>query len=266
MAGGGGRPITDVSPVRAARSCRQSEDMTAPAPYSANRYNAVVKRVGRILLDLFAILSLAACVTASVLWPRSYRAYDQWGWREQAINPDSFSWRTREVSSVEGKLLIHWEDGALVNPDFDKYFPDDKRAKATSRPVAYHYVHKRFQPEFELPPVSLATRLGFAFVRARKNDRYSPAHWPLTNLNAPPSADRRRDGHILVVPFWAVCLATGLYPAWFLFRLPTRVLRFVRRFRANARTRRGLCPVCGYDLRATPDRCPECGQSTSTPQ
>jgi hypothetical protein len=51
-----------------------------------------------------------------------------------------------------------------------------------------------------------------------------------------------------------------LIPLWFLsvvFALPPLVWERSRRFRL--RTTSNLCRVCGYDLRATPDRCPECG-------
>jgi hypothetical protein len=57
-----------------------------------------------------------------------------------------------------------------------------------------------------------------------------------------------------VAPAWAVGTATAILPA----------IRF-RRWLRRRKARPGLCPACGYDLRATPERCPECGAVTDHP-
>lgn len=57
---------------------------------------------------------------------------------------------------------------------------------------------------------------------------------------------------IVGAQWWLLTVMTALLPAAWL----ARRLRETSRSR---RVRRGLCPSCGYDLRATPDRCPECG-------
>jgi hypothetical protein len=44
-----------------------------------------------------------------------------------------------------------------------------------------------------------------------------------------------------------------------LFTLAPAVAAWRWRRRRLRSFKKGLCPACGYDLRATPDRCPECG-------
>jgi hypothetical protein len=51
-------------------------------------------------------------------------------------------------------------------------------------------------------------------------------------------------------------------PVLFLLQLPAWLLVGLWLWRRQNTIRRGaanLCRKCGYDLRATPERCPECG-------
>jgi hypothetical protein len=52
----------------------------------------------------------------------------------------------------------------------------------------------------------------------------------------------------LTVPYWFLLILTLILPA----------LMLCSRHR-RPKSQSGRCPNCGYDLRATPNRCPECG-------
>jgi hypothetical protein len=67
----------------------------------------------------------------------------------------------------------------------------------------------------------------------------------------------RREKFSLTVPHWLIVVLSAALPVR---RAVTR-----RRQRVlSGRLRLGLCPTCGYDLRASPDRCPECGTVDAT--
>ena len=55
---------------------------------------------------------------------------------------------------------------------------------------------------------------------------------------------------IISVPFWFITLLSGLW-----------LIRVFLKWRS--RFPKGHCQKCGYDLRATPERCPECGTETA---
>ena len=76
----------------------------------------------------------------------------------------------------------------------------------------------------------------------RRFGGFAQAHYGLGNY--PPT-----QYDTLVAPYWFCAAVTAILPA-----------TWVRAgMRSRRRNRAGLCRACGYDLCATPDRCPECG-------
>jgi hypothetical protein len=136
---------------------------------------------------------------------------------------------------------------------------------------------RSFDVEDELEYLSPGYRLLMLISKNGRLDVLYLSHWDvddpgLTYLQGSPATYGGTDysrrvlgfgagvqlngGRFVNVPYWFIALAVAAPP-----------VVAVRRFRARRRReRRGHCEVCGYDLRATPDRCPECGAVPHAPR
>ena len=183
----------------------------------------LVRRLGGIIFATMTVLCLLVFVATAVLWVRSYRVQDRIShWARLGRQP------TVPGEEEYAADLYRLISGGASRGLFDVFWVRTaKRAGDPEDGLVIGWSLERYPPIRPTTLDSPAGRLGFAF------------YWE------PPMKS-------VVVPAWAVVAPSGLFGAWGL-------RRWLRGRRRRRRVRLGLCVNCGYDLRETPKRCPECG-------
>jgi hypothetical protein len=198
------------------------------------RYNpSTVRRLLRKLFNVFLVLSLLLCVATLAIWMRSCRRY------EAIIRAHD------NGSGVRGHYVF-WNRSSLGWGRFrtEVEGPSANQEWSIRRPslgVPNGWSRQSHAAEDIMP-----TALGFG--RAGFSYRRSPSILGDTTLVG--------ESRVVAIPCW---LAAALFATPPLVRA-----RAWRKHRARLRRAAGCCASCGYDLRATPDRCPECGIATDS--
>jgi len=200
----------------------------------------------RRVLHLLTALSLLLCVAVCALWARRGDGTTA----VEVVTRRSGCWQFYSVRQSLGVLRIRgWPEPPGVR-SLGYSFSDGPRDGSLSCLVFAGMGGARAR-SYAAPGVFLGIGTVCVLVepggRVWRGPPYGPG--PVTpEMLSPPR------------PFWQATVrhelagvALALLPAVSLARAG---LRFGRRRHLR---RRGLCPACGYDLRATPGRCPECG-------
>ena len=180
----------------------------------------MLRRLRKIAWHSAAAAATVLCVALCVFWARSYRVCDSIHWRSAT--------GFRAVGSASGKVVVQLNPGE-TQPRGSRGWSYWRGSSYTapSYPVAYGHLGPmgRTFGRFEF------AGLGWYTVRDGAGGRTATG----------------------VFPFWLLAAATAPAPlAW--------ATGLARAFVRNRRRRgAGFCRTCSYDLRATPDRCPECG-------
>ena len=220
----------------------------------------------RLALSIFAAGSLLLSLGAGAGWILSYARPLQWrelhrsheaNWDVVPDGPDDWGhgilhhepkawiekaghWRVAWFSSQAGQLGLHRsylevrEDAGWLPP--------------VRVGIIHHTPHESFGPlpsRFTTEIPTLPNRLGFRYRHEAGVAWFRGRPLPVrTEVPLVVGAQQ------LILPYWALVLAGLPAPLWWMWR-NRRAVRYARQ---------GRCAGCGYDLRASPERCPECGR------
>jgi hypothetical protein len=216
--------------------------------------------MGRKLFTLAAGASAVLCVGVCAMWVRGRSGIDDLGWYTVRW-PDADHRQRREYTlrSAGGHFVLIRVDNN-VNLSFAAEVNSGMRGPADveqfrlRNPAGTHFFWSRTDGE------ARARFRGFGSGAATRPTspvwqwlaaNVQPHNWLGFGYEFRTGGNRGRTDiyRRLVVPAWLPALLAGAGPAaW-----------FGRRLRDRRRLGKGRCAICGYDLRATPDRCPECG-------
>jgi hypothetical protein len=187
-----------------------------------------MKRFRRWLFTGVTAMSLLLCVATAGIWVRSYRTSDKC-----ERNTDSYhdKWRHYTSTSLtfeQGGIsisILHFVSLRLTIDSGIDTFPEP-----TKTTVAWHFNQPPKPPSglHDYPGYKNLYLAGIAY-----------RHIELSDTNYV---------RFFRVPYWLILVGF----------LASSAVGFVYLRRQND-LRMGHCRNCGYDLRATPDRCPECG-------
>jgi hypothetical protein len=198
----------------------------------------------RRLLNLLTTLSLVLCLATAVLWPMSYWSYARFDGYQWASVRDRRQGTTMFRSSHETLATV-----AAGGAQFRTASYQAPERSVVEERTWYQSGRRLSGGGYPLSPspgpgkIASVTALGFELIVC---DYRGPA---------PTGASVIQNEFSVTLPLWFLVAAFATPPV-----LWARARRR-RRLEAEA----GKCPACGYDLRATPGCCPECGTAASVP-